>query len=49
MKDKSSTSTILKTDGMHCASCQKPIEKALRETTGVNDVSIGAQIERVIN
>jgi len=25
---------------MHCASCQKPIEKALRETAGVDDVSV---------
>lgn len=25
---------------MHCASCQRPIEKALRETPGVNDVSV---------
>ena len=25
---------------MHCASCQRPIEKALRETPGVSDVSV---------
>jgi Cu+-exporting ATPase len=25
---------------MHCASCQRPIEKALRETAGVYDVSV---------
>jgi len=34
------TSTLLKIDGMHCASCQRPIEKALRETPGVSDVSV---------
>jgi cation transport ATPase len=40
MNDAKNTSTILKIDGMHCASCQKPIEKALRETAGVTDVSV---------
>ena len=40
MKEISYTSTILKIEGMHCASCQKPIEKALRETEGVTDVSV---------
>ncbi len=40
MKDVKNTSTILKIGGMHCASCQKPIEKALRETVGVTDVSV---------
>ena len=40
MNDTESTSTILKIDGMHCASCQRPIEKALRETAGVTDVSV---------
>ena len=25
---------------MHCASCQRPIEKALRETPGVREVSV---------
>ena len=40
MKDPSNTSTILKIEGMHCASCQRPIEKALRETVGVEDVSV---------
>ena len=34
------TSTLLKIDGMNCASCQRPIEKALRETPGVYEVSI---------
>ncbi|MGA9573453.1 MAG: heavy metal translocating P-type ATPase [Lysobacterales bacterium] len=37
---KATTSTLLKIEGMHCASCQRPIEKALRETAGVNDVSV---------
>ena len=40
MKEAQSTSSILKIEGMHCASCQKPIEKALRETDGVLDVSV---------
>jgi Cu+-exporting ATPase len=40
MKAMENTSTTLKIDGMHCASCQKPIEKALRETAGVTDVSV---------
>ncbi len=40
MTKTNSTSTLLKIDGMHCASCQRPIEKALRETPGVSDVSV---------
>ena len=40
MKGTNNHSTILKIDGMHCASCQRPIEKALRETVGVTDVSV---------
>ena len=40
MKDTKTSSTILKINGMHCASCQRPIEKALRETPGVIDVSV---------
>lgn len=40
MKDPKEHSTILKIEGMHCASCQRPIEKALRETNGVTDVSV---------
>ena len=40
MTKANSASTLLKIDGMHCASCQRPIEKALRETPGVNDVSV---------
>ena len=40
MKAMENTSTTLKIEGMHCASCQKPIEKALRETAGVTDVSV---------
>ena len=38
--NKPGTSTLLKIEGMHCASCQRPIEKALRETPGVADVSV---------
>ena len=40
MTDKNYSSTLLKIEGMHCASCQRPIEKALHETTGVADVSV---------
>ncbi|MGB5290254.1 MAG: HAD-IC family P-type ATPase, partial [Lysobacterales bacterium] len=40
MTTTDNTSILLKIDGMHCASCQRPIEKALRETPGVNDVSV---------
>jgi len=40
MKDVKYRSTILKIEGMHCASCQRPIERALHETTGVADVSV---------
>jgi Cu+-exporting ATPase len=40
MEDVKFTSTILKIEGMHCASCQRPIEKALREHAGVADVSV---------
>ncbi|MDH4018538.1 MAG: heavy metal translocating P-type ATPase [Xanthomonadales bacterium] len=40
MTKSRSASTLLKIDGMHCASCQRPIEKALRETPGVIDVSV---------
>jgi copper chaperone CopZ len=38
--NKKNTSTLLKIEGMHCASCQRPIEKVLRETPGVTDVSV---------
>jgi Cu+-exporting ATPase len=40
MKEPGYSSTILKIEGMHCASCQRPIEKALSETEGVADVSV---------
>ena len=40
MKSTEANSTILKIDGMHCASCQKPIEKALRETRGIIAVNV---------
>jgi Cu+-exporting ATPase len=32
--------TVLKLEGMHCASCQAPIEKALRDVPGVVELSI---------
>jgi Cu+-exporting ATPase len=40
--------TILRIDGMHCASCQRPIEKALRETPGVADVSVNLASREVM-
>ena len=40
MDDVKYASTILKIEGMHCASCQRPIERALREHIGVADVSV---------
>lgn len=40
MTTTNNTSILLKIDGMHCASCQRPIEKALRETPGVDNVSV---------
>ena len=33
---------------MHCASCQRPIEKALRETAGVVDVSVNLANREVL-
>ena len=47
MKNKKKNSTILKIDGMHCASCQKPIEAALREVYGVSDVSVNLATREV--
>ena len=32
--------TVLKIDGMHCASCQAPIERALKEVPGVGEINI---------
>ena len=40
MNNNKNASTILKIEGMHCASCQKPIEKALWSTDGVTEVSV---------
>jgi Cu+-exporting ATPase len=48
MKDRDISSTILKIEGMHCASCQRPIEKALRETGGVKDVSVNLASREVL-
>lgn len=48
MNEKTNNSTILKIDGMHCASCQKPIEKALRATAGVKDVSVNLANREVL-
>ena len=48
MTEPAATSALLKIDGMHCASCQRPIEKALRETPGVHDVSVNLA-NRMVN
>jgi Cu+-exporting ATPase len=48
MKDLKNFSTILKIEGMHCASCQRPVEKALRETAGVKDVSVNLANREVL-
>ncbi|MGD9021367.1 MAG: heavy metal-associated domain-containing protein, partial [Lysobacterales bacterium] len=47
MNDVKYTSTILKIEGMHCASCQRPIEKALNETEGVADVEVNLATREV--
>ncbi len=40
MKDHDDTLTVLKVGGMHCASCQKPIERSLREVPGIGNISV---------
>jgi len=47
MRGPKITATILKIEGMHCASCQRPIEKALWETSGVADVSVNLATREV--
>jgi Cu+-exporting ATPase len=46
--NKTTASTLLKIEGMHCASCQRPIEKALRETPGVAEVSVNLATREVM-
>jgi Cu+-exporting ATPase len=48
MNNNKNASTILKIEGMHCASCQKPIEKALWSTDGVTEVSVNLANREVI-
>jgi len=40
MNDHKADLTVLKIDGMHCASCQAPIERALKEVTGIAEINI---------
>ncbi len=40
MKHEKDSLTVLKIDGMHCASCQAPIERALKEVPGIGDINI---------
>jgi len=40
--------TLLKIEGMHCASCQRPIERALLDTHGVTDVSVNLASREVM-
>ena len=32
--------TTLKIEGMHCASCQAPIERALKLVTGIGEINV---------
>ncbi|MGD9020345.1 MAG: heavy metal translocating P-type ATPase, partial [Lysobacterales bacterium] len=48
MNDVKYTSTLLKIEGMHCAACQRPIEKALVDTEGVSDVSVNLATREVM-
>ncbi len=48
MNGANTNSIVLKVDGMHCASCQLPIEEALREIEGVSGVSINL-VNRQVN
>jgi Cu+-exporting ATPase len=40
VKKSKDSLTVLKIDGMHCASCQKPIERALKEVRGVGEINV---------
>jgi Cu+-exporting ATPase len=48
VNDVKYTSTLLKIEGMHCAACQRPIEKALVDTEGVSDVSVNLATREVM-
>ncbi len=47
MNKATNRQTVLKLEGMHCASCQAPIEKALREVPGVEELSISLATREV--
>ena len=40
MKESKDSLTVLKIDGMHCASCQAPIERALKEVPGIAAINV---------
>ena len=40
MKHESDSLTTLKIEGMHCASCQAPIEKAFKEVPGIGQINV---------
>lgn len=40
MRHDRNNSTILKIEGMHCASCQAPIERALKAVPGIGEINI---------
>ncbi len=48
MKDNKHKPVILKIDAMNCASCQRPIEKALLDTGEVSNVSVNLASREVV-
>ena len=40
MEENKNSLTVLKIDGMHCASCQAPIERALKEVPGIAAINV---------
>ena len=40
MQDNEARLTVLKIDGMHCASCQAPIERELKQLAGISTISV---------
>ncbi len=40
MRHDRNNSTVLKIEGMHCASCQAPIERALKAVPGIGEINI---------
>lgn len=39
---------ILKLDGLHCGNCVKSVEKALREVSGVQSVSVTLEPQQAV-